>query len=117
MNNPLRYRGETFFQSSYTALPSGKELTGLQVVRNSGWLIPYVACSITALGLLVHFLGTLSRFLRRRERELKKEPEFDKPSFAAFTAAALFAVMGFYMLVPWTDVMNTMRPEKRRSGL
>lgn len=113
MNNPLRYRGETFFQSSYDVLPSGKELTSLQVVRNSGWLIPYLACSITALGLLVHFLGTLSRFLRRRERELKIQPVSDKPSFAAFVATGLFAVMGIYMLVPWTDVMNRMRPESR----
>ncbi|GAG36487.1 unnamed protein product, partial [marine sediment metagenome] len=73
MNNPLRYRGETFYQSEYIPLPSGKEMTGIQVVRNSGWLIPYVACSITAIGLLAHFLGTLTRFLRRREQEAKKE--------------------------------------------
>ncbi|EMI41419.1 cytochrome c biogenesis protein [Rhodopirellula sp. SWK7] len=69
MNNPLRYRGETFYQSNYTELPGGKELTGIQVVRNSGWLIPYVACSITALGMLVHFWGTLTRFIARRRRE------------------------------------------------
>ncbi|TWT55332.1 cytochrome c biogenesis protein [Allorhodopirellula solitaria] len=69
MNNPLRYRGETFYQSSYSPLPGGKEMTGLQVVRNSGWLIPYVACSITALGMLVHFWGTLTRFIARRRRE------------------------------------------------
>ncbi|MEP4680329.1 MAG: cytochrome C biogenesis protein, partial [Rhodopirellula bahusiensis] len=46
-----------------------KELTGIQVVRNSGWLIPYVACSITGLGMLVHFWGTLTRFISRRRRE------------------------------------------------
>lgn len=69
MNNPLRYRGETFYQSSYAPLPGGKEMTGIQVVRNSGWLIPYVACSITALGMLVHFWGTLTRFIARRRRE------------------------------------------------
>ncbi|MFG0265111.1 MAG: cytochrome c biogenesis protein CcsA [Rhodopirellula sp. JB055] len=69
MNNPLRYRGETFYQSNYTPLPGGKELTGIQVVRNSGWLIPYVACSITGLGMLVHFWGTLTRFISRRRRE------------------------------------------------
>ena len=69
MNNPLRYRGETFYQANYTQLPGGKELTGIQVVRNSGWLIPYVACSITALGMLVHFWGTLTRFIARRRRE------------------------------------------------
>ncbi len=50
-------------------------MTGIQVVRNSGWLIPYVACSITALGMLAHFFGTLTRFLKRRERETKAELE------------------------------------------
>ncbi|MEM6980817.1 MAG: cytochrome c biogenesis protein ResB, partial [Planctomycetota bacterium] len=87
MNNPLRYRGETFYQSNYTSLPGGKELTGIQVVRNSGWLIPYVACSITGLGMLVHFWGTLTRFINRRRREVARESfgEFDAPvqSFAA----------------------------------
>ncbi len=69
MNNPMRYRGETFYQSNYTDLPSGKQLTGIQVVRNSGWLIPYIACSISALGMMVHFWGTLTRFVGRRRRE------------------------------------------------
>lgn len=71
MNNPMRYRGETFYQASYNTLPGGKEWTSLQVVRNSGWLIPYVACSITALGMFAHFLGTLGRFVNRRSRETR----------------------------------------------
>jgi ABC-type transport system involved in cytochrome c biogenesis permease subunit len=73
MNNPLRYRGETFYQSSYTPLPSGKEMTGIQVVKNSGWMIPYVACSISALGMLAHFFGSLVRFFRRYEREGRQD--------------------------------------------
>ena len=48
-------------------------MTGIQVVQNSGWLIPYLACSITALGMLAHFFGTLTRFLKRRERETRKQ--------------------------------------------
>lgn len=115
MNNPLRYRGETFFQSSYTALPNGKELTGLQVVRNSGWLIPYVACSIMALGMLAHFTGTLKRFVGRRERERAKEMASlsdddrkvltsSKPVAIGFAIAAL---VGLMMLVPWSVVVNT----------
>lgn len=73
MNNPLRFRGETFYQSSYDSLPSGKETTGLQIVKNSGWMIPYMACSITALGMCVHFWGSLITFLGRRRRETKRE--------------------------------------------
>lgn len=80
MNNPLRYRGETFYQSSYQPLPNGKELTGIQVVKNSGWLIPYVACSVTALGMLAHFLGTLIRFVSRHEREVRSSLAKDQGS-------------------------------------
>ncbi len=62
MNNPLRYRGETFYQSSFK---SGDTGTVLQVVRNPGWLLPYIACLIGALGMTVHFGAGLARFLRR----------------------------------------------------
>jgi hypothetical protein len=65
MNNPLRYRGETFYQSSFM---SGDRGTVLQVVRNPGWLLPYIACAIGGLGLSVHFGMSLSRFLRRERR-------------------------------------------------
>ena len=41
MNNPLRYAGETFYQSSYQADRFG-EHTVLQVVTNTGWMMPYV---------------------------------------------------------------------------
>ncbi|MEE8458365.1 MAG: cytochrome c biogenesis protein ResB, partial [Phycisphaerales bacterium] len=47
MNNPLRYAGETFYQSSFEP---GKNLTILQVVRNGGWMIPYLACMIVGVG-------------------------------------------------------------------
>ncbi|MFG0262373.1 MAG: cytochrome c biogenesis protein CcsA, partial [Novipirellula sp. JB048] len=120
MNNPLRYRGETFYQSNYTSLPSGKEMTGIQVVRNSGWLIPYVACSITALGMLVHFLGTLTRFLDRRERETRKEraalAEFNQspPSrWPVFATVGALSGLALIMLIPWPAVMNSLRPSER----
>lgn len=52
MNSPLRHGGLTFYQASF-----GKEdtLSVLQVVRNPGWTLPYLACALTALGLLWHF--------------------------------------------------------------
>jgi ABC-type transport system involved in cytochrome c biogenesis permease subunit len=73
MNNPVRYRGETFYQSQYAAvdLGGGKqgEMTGLQVVTNAGWLIPYVACVLAFWGMFVHFGGTFLRFADRLERQ------------------------------------------------
>ncbi|MEQ8790576.1 MAG: cytochrome c biogenesis protein CcsA [Pirellulaceae bacterium] len=66
MNNPLRYSGETFYQTSYFMDPrSGTESTTLSVVTNSGWMMPYVACMITGIGMLAHFWIVLVRFLKR----------------------------------------------------
>ena len=67
MNNPLYYRGQTFYQSSWTTDPMGKANgTVLQVVQNPGWLLPYISCLIVGIGMLVHFGLTLYRFLERR---------------------------------------------------
>jgi len=62
MNHPLRYRGETFYQSGF--LP-GDTATILQVVHNPSFLAPYVACVIVAAGLLVQFGYHLVGFSRK----------------------------------------------------
>lgn len=71
MNNPLRYAGDTFYQSGYhpAGMTGGGEGTTLAVVKNTGWMIPYVACMIVAIGMLAHFLITVTRFVGRRESE------------------------------------------------
>lgn len=63
MNNPLRYAGETFYQSSFEP---GKDLTILQVVRNDGWMIPYLSCMFVMIGMTYHMGSNLIAFLRRR---------------------------------------------------
>ena len=63
MNNPLRYDGETYYQASFDTDNQG---TILQVVRNPSWLTPYFSCVLVGAGLLVQFLGHLTRFARRR---------------------------------------------------
>ncbi len=68
MNNPLRYKGETFYQSGYNELPDGTEMTTLSVVRNTGWMLPYIACMIVAVGMFAQFGQTLGRYLSRFER-------------------------------------------------
>jgi ABC-type transport system involved in cytochrome c biogenesis permease subunit len=68
MNDPLRYRALTFYQSGYNVTPQG-EATTLQVVRNRVWMIPYVACGVVAIGMVAHFLITVMRFVSRREGE------------------------------------------------
>ena len=63
MNHPLYYNGETYYQSSWMTDVNGKANgTVLQVVRNPGWLLPYISCGIVGFGLLIHFGITLFRF-------------------------------------------------------
>jgi ABC-type transport system involved in cytochrome c biogenesis permease subunit len=77
MNNPLRYAGETFYQSSYQGPPDFQtEATVLQVVTNTGWMIPYVSCMIVAVGILSQFGLTLMRFLNRRSSLELKHADF-----------------------------------------
>ncbi|UPT73758.1 MAG: cytochrome c biogenesis protein ResB [Elusimicrobiota bacterium] len=61
MNEPLRHGGRTFYQASF-----GKDdtLSVLQVVRNPGWTLPYLACLLVAAGLLWHFGAMLRRTIR-----------------------------------------------------
>jgi hypothetical protein len=63
MNNPLRYRGETFYQAGFQKDDSASIL---QVVRNPSFVTPYIACVIVATGLLVQFGYHLIFFSRRR---------------------------------------------------
>lgn len=63
MNNPLRYGGATYYQASLTPDDSA---TMLQVVRNPGWLTPYLSCVLVALGLTVQFSIHLLKFVKRR---------------------------------------------------
>ncbi len=72
MNNPMRYSGDTFYQSNYApANPrtGEKEITTLSVVSNTGWMLPYTSCMIVGTGMLAHFFIILLRFLGRRSRE------------------------------------------------
>lgn len=63
MNNPLRYRGATFYQADWIRPDRG---TKLQVVTNPGWLMPYFACAMVSLGMVIHFGLHLVSFLQRR---------------------------------------------------
>lgn len=65
MNHPLRYAGETFYQSAFKENDSG---TILQVVRNPGWLLPYVSCAMVGVGMLYHFGMRMAPAVRRRTK-------------------------------------------------
>jgi len=65
MNEPLRYKGETYYQASFDKL--NPNITVLQVVRNPGWLTPYIACGLVGVGLATQFLISLFSFSRKRK--------------------------------------------------
>lgn len=67
MNNPLRYRGETYFQSGFD---NDDQTSILQVVRNPGAATPYVACIIMGFGLIYQFGYHLIGFSRKRREAL-----------------------------------------------
>ena len=65
MNNPLRYAGETFYQSAFKPGDTG---TILQVVRNPGWLIPYISCTLITIGMMLHFGINVTKFMSKRAK-------------------------------------------------
>jgi hypothetical protein len=64
MNSPLRYAGETYYQSGFDDVDP--RVTILQVVHNPSWLTPYFSCILVAAGLVVQFLTHLIGFITKR---------------------------------------------------
>ncbi|MFN6302451.1 MAG: cytochrome c biogenesis protein CcsA [Planctomycetota bacterium] len=96
MNSPMRFRGETYYQSQYTSAaqsPLRVEQTVLQVVTNAGWLIPYVSCVLVGLGMLAHFGITLTRFASRYDRQAFAMPE-RRPFVLSSLIIPLILVLG-----------------------
>jgi ResB-like family len=70
MNHPLRYGGYTFYQyqmSQGEMMPGQQPFSVLSVVRNPGWLTPYVGCTMVAIGLMVQFLYHLIGFVTKKK--------------------------------------------------
>lgn len=63
MNSPLRYEGLTFYQASF----ANQDRTSIfQVVRNPGWLLPYISVLLMGLGMCVQFGMHFYKFLGKR---------------------------------------------------
>jgi hypothetical protein len=65
MNNPLRYGGETYYQSGFDPDNQG---TILQVVRNPAWLSPYFSCVLVGAGMIFQFSVHLAGFAAKRRK-------------------------------------------------
>lgn len=53
MNEPLRYKGYTLFQSSFITRPEG-DISVLSAVWNAGRAFPYISGIVMCLGLILH---------------------------------------------------------------
>ena len=65
MNKPLRDRGYTLYQASYSEQPGQPQASTFAVTRNYGRLIPYVSTAIIVFGMIWHFVAVLVRRVRR----------------------------------------------------
>ena len=75
MNNPLRYGGETFYQAHmFESTPGGPQVSVFQVVTNVGWMIPYVCCMFTVVGLLGQFVQSLLAYLNKQIQVSERKP-------------------------------------------
>ena len=63
MNHPLRYEGLTFFQASF----ANQDRTSIfQVVKNPGWILPYLSVLLMGLGMILQFGMHFLKFLGKR---------------------------------------------------
>ncbi|MEO6787555.1 MAG: cytochrome c biogenesis protein ResB, partial [Chthoniobacteraceae bacterium] len=128
MNNPLRYEGLTFYQSTMdqgergpgtAALlealsgrpreefagmeeKEGGRMSGLQVVQNPSMLAPYTGCLLVGFGLLWQFLFHLTGFLAKRAG--LPPPSFGVPHPLLPVCAVLIMVPDVFLA--WIAIRN-----------
>ncbi|MHC5011328.1 MAG: cytochrome c biogenesis protein ResB [Planctomycetota bacterium] len=76
MNEPLRHRGYTFFQSGWgpqNAAPGTPLFSTFAVVQNPSDRFPLISCIIIGLGLLIHWIWKLVLFLLAESRRRAAE--------------------------------------------
>ena len=116
MNNPLRYGGETFYQSGYDVDPvSGREITVIQLVKNEGWMIPYIACMFVVIGMG----GQLWIVIRRQagSRATERSPSGRQPSHPAAVVEAKLVARTNVRLATETNVDGMLRGTAEKSPL
>ncbi len=65
MNNPLRYSGYIFYQSSYIEDIDGVSSI-LAVVQNNNYFMPYISSMLMSLGLIVYIFTLLQNKLNKK---------------------------------------------------
>ena len=111
MNNPLRYRDQTFYQVSYSEDDAGNEFSGIQVVRNKGWMIPYVCCMFVVIGLVAQFQQSLSSYLSKPARATGEHADgaVEERSWSAWVPT--FALLGIFGLYYASQLAKSVSPK------
>ena len=115
MNHPLRYDGATFFQQSYKPDESG---TVLQVVRNPGWLLPYISCALVAAGLLLHFGVMMWKFVgkTRAPRPRPGETAQSEQPASPERNRGWIVTVGVTALLALVFLLSQLRPESTNNS-
>ena len=87
MNEPLRYKGYSFFQSSFIETPSG-DMSVLAVVWNAGRTFPYLSGIAVCLGMILHMFAR--RQMRGQFRKRTKKSTNKALSSLALLILCLF---------------------------
>lgn len=66
MNEPLRYGGYTLYQSSTWIDRDGQAVSVLNIVKNGGWIFPYISGVLLAIGLLYHTIRKTKKMRGRK---------------------------------------------------
>lgn len=85
MNRPMRYDGYTFFQASFAHLdndPSKEAFSVFEVVNDPADAWPAISLVIVTIGLTIHFLMMLERYLSGASRKLKAQKAAQKEATA-----------------------------------
>ena len=64
MNNPLRFKGYTFYQAHYEE-EEGIKTSVLAVVKNYGRLFPYISSIIMCIGILIQIFIRMPRLFKK----------------------------------------------------
>ena len=99
MNQPLRYAGETFYQASFA---NDDRTSILQVVRNPGWLLPYLACAMVGAGLIWQFVSHLARrvAVKTTPRPVSTAPLALGVALVTALLAGAWLVSGLWHFIP-----------------
>jgi hypothetical protein len=98
MNQPLRHAGETLYQASFA---NDNRTSILQVVRNPGWVLPYVACAMVGVGLIWQFVSHLARSRRQNDSPpAAAAPRAVGVALATAVLASAWLISGLWRFIP-----------------